>query len=106
MVTYFFTPRVFQRFFEIIIADDGSTDNSVDIIKSYNLNNLKIFSLASNSGPSAARNLGLKNSIGEYVYFFDVEKATKIKILLLAMVVIQQKQLYLIKNNLSPSLRQ
>ena len=67
--------------FEIIIADDGSTDNSVDIIKSYNLNNLKIFSLASNSGPSVARNLGLKNSIGEYVYFFDVDDSIDVNAL-------------------------
>ncbi len=36
-------------------------------------NNLKIFSLPSNSGPSAARNLGLKKSLGEYIYFFDAD---------------------------------
>lgn len=59
--------------YEIIIADDASNDNSLSIIRSFNLSNLKIFSLSLNRGPSAARNLGIKNSSGEYVYFFDVD---------------------------------
>jgi glycosyltransferase involved in cell wall biosynthesis len=59
--------------YEIIVIDDASTDNSLNIVNSYKLNNLKIFSLPSNSGPSAARNLGLKKSLGEYIYFFDVD---------------------------------
>jgi len=67
--------------YEIIIADDASNDNSMDIIKSYNLSNLKIFSLPSNSGPSAARNLGLKKSVGEYVYFFDVDDSIDVNAL-------------------------
>ena len=58
---------------EIIIVDDASTDNSINHIKSYKLRNLKILSLESNSGPAAARNLGLKKSVGEYIYFCDVD---------------------------------
>ena len=67
--------------YEIIIANDASTDNSLNLIKSYKLNNLKIFSLPFNSGPSAARNLGLKNSVGEYVYFFDVDDSIDVNAL-------------------------
>lgn len=66
---------------EIIVVDDASTDNSVNLIKSYNLNNLKIFSLPLNSGPSAARNLGLKNALGEYIYFFDIDDSIDINAL-------------------------
>ena len=58
---------------EIILVDDASTDNSINIINSYNLKNVKIFSLSQNSGPAVARNLGLKNSIGDYIYFCDVD---------------------------------
>ena len=58
---------------EIIVVDDASTDNSINLIKNYNLENLKIFSLPSNGGPAAARNLGLRNSVGEYIYFCDVD---------------------------------
>ena len=67
--------------YEIIIVNDASTDNGINLIKSYNLNNLKIFSLPLNSGPSAARNLGLKKSVGEYVYFFDVDDSIDVNAL-------------------------
>jgi len=59
--------------YEIVVVDDASTDNSINLLKSLNFENLKIFSLPKNSGPSAARNFGLKKSKGEYIYFFDVD---------------------------------
>ena len=58
---------------EVIFVDDASTDNCFKIIKKNNLENLKLLSLEKNSGPSAARNLGLKNAEGEYVFFIDVD---------------------------------
>jgi glycosyltransferase involved in cell wall biosynthesis len=59
--------------FEIIMIDDASTDNSQNIIKMQNSPLLKLCSLPSNAGPSAARNLGLKTAKGEYVFFLDVD---------------------------------
>ena len=59
--------------FEIIMVDDASTDNSQNIIKMQNSPLLKLYSLPSNAGPSAARNVGLKNAKGEYVFFLDVD---------------------------------
>ena len=59
--------------YEIVVVDDASTDNSINLLKNLNFENLKIFSLPKNSGPSAARNFGLKKSKGEYIYFFDVD---------------------------------
>ena len=45
--------------YEIIVVNDASTDNSKKLIEELNLSNLKIYNLQKNSGPSAARNLGL-----------------------------------------------
>jgi len=59
--------------FEIIFIDDGSTDKSTEIIESYKLKNIKLIKLNSNSGPSRARNEGLKHAKGEYIFFFDAD---------------------------------
>lgn len=63
--------------YEIIVVDDGSTDNSVavceDIINSLTPsfdNSLRIFSKP-NGGVSSARNFGVEKSRGEYVAFLD-----------------------------------
>ncbi|AIL45516.1 glycosyltransferase family 2 protein [Elizabethkingia anophelis] len=61
---------------EIIIIDDGSNDNSIEIINqvfaqgSYNM---KILSrpLSKPKGANACRNYGLENSVGHYVMFID-----------------------------------
>ncbi|MDK0919115.1 glycosyltransferase family 2 protein [Clostridium perfringens] len=60
---------------EIILIDDGSTDNSYNIAKSKleksNIN-YKILK-QKNSGVSTARNNGIKNSSGKYLYFIDAD---------------------------------
>lgn len=59
---------------ELIIIDDGSTDNSVEIIKKYINNNYKIKSFSQkNSGPGKARNLGIEKSNSEYICFMDAD---------------------------------
>lgn len=63
----------FDKPFEVIMVDDASTDNSQKTIKEFNYHNLNIYSLAKNSGPSAARNLGLKKAKGDYIFFMDVD---------------------------------
>ena len=57
--------------FELIIVDDCSTDNTLNILKEYSDNRIKIFNTEKNSGVSFCRNYGLKNAAGEYVYFID-----------------------------------
>lgn len=56
---------------EIIVIDDGSTDNSYNIVKSYT-NNITILQ-TSNKGASAARNLGLRHAKGKYIMFIDAD---------------------------------
>ena len=53
---------------EIIFIDDGSTDNSLEIIKKYN--NVKLLQ-TNRLQAGGARNLGIKHAIGEYIIFLD-----------------------------------
>ncbi|MDZ4992178.1 glycosyltransferase [Clostridium perfringens] len=57
---------------EIIIINDGSTDNTGEIIKKYvyGFNNIKYIN-QKNSGPSQARNTGINEATGEYLVFVD-----------------------------------
>ena len=63
----------FEDNVQLILVDDGSTDNSMQIAKSYGEkypNNILILS-QNHSGIPYARNLGLKHVKGEYVNFLD-----------------------------------
>ena len=55
---------------EIIIVDDGSTDESWNIIQSYTDNRIKSIHIE-NSGVTVARNVGLKVAKGDYIHFVD-----------------------------------
>ena len=58
--------------FELIIIDDGSQDSSSLIANSYAQDDKRIKIIKStNKGPSIARNIGIKNSIGEFIFFLD-----------------------------------
>ena len=58
--------------FELIVIDDGSQDSSGLIANSYALDDKRIKTIKStNKGPSIARNIGIKNSIGEFIFFLD-----------------------------------
>ena len=58
--------------YEIVIVNDGSNDNSLEIVNrlANDYSNIRIFS-QDNSGLSAARNTGMKNAVGDYLMFVD-----------------------------------
>ena len=57
---------------EILIINDGSTDNTLNICESYKDERIKIIS-QENIGISRSRNVGIDNSNGNYLYFVDVD---------------------------------
>lgn len=58
--------------FEVIIVDDGSTDDSVSVVNEVKDNRFKLIHQL-NAGPSKARNTGLKYSKGEWILFLDAD---------------------------------
>ena len=59
--------------FEIILVNDGSTDNSLQIITELASKHSNITVLSQeNQGPSIARNKGIQMAKGEYIHFMDL----------------------------------
>lgn len=93
---------------EIILVNDGSSDNSLKICKEYEEHtNLRVIT-QENQGVSAARNKGLETSTGEYVMFVDsddyiesnmVEEMIK-KVIKSDMVICEYNEKY--QNNIIP----
>ncbi len=58
---------------ELIFWDNQSTDNSAKIFLSYNDNRFKYFLSKEHTPLAEARNLAIKNSVGELIAFLDVD---------------------------------
>jgi hypothetical protein len=56
---------------EILLVDDCSTDNTIDVVNNLAIPAVKILKQDRNRGPSAARNRGLEAATGEYIAFLD-----------------------------------
>ena len=65
----------FDQQFEVLAINDYSSDNSLKILDKWKKKNtsLRIFNTKKNCGVSSARNLGIKKSKGEYIFFVDAD---------------------------------
>ncbi|MCL1868614.1 MAG: glycosyltransferase family 2 protein [Paludibacter sp.] len=78
---------------EVIVVDDGSTDNSLKIAKTYESDILKIYR-QTNKGVCAARNYALKKATGEYIQYIDHDD-------IIDLDKIEKQMNYIISHNLS-----
>ncbi len=62
--------QTFQDF-EIIIVDDCSKDNTVDVVRGFSDPRIKFIQHEQNKGGNATRNTGIKAAIGEFIAFLD-----------------------------------
>lgn len=83
---------------EIIIVNDGSTDDSLEIIKEYKKehSNIKIINQR-NAGQSVARNKGIEIAKGEYIYFLDSDDFIALDMLNVLMKVFRNTNVDLIR---------
>ena len=58
---------------EILVVNDASTDESLEVIKTYSDSRIKIINNKTNQGLSESRNIGIKNSKGELIALLDAD---------------------------------
>lgn len=58
---------------ELVIVNDGSTDNSVNIIESFNDSRIKLFHNSSNSGLAVTQNKCIEHSMGAFIAKIDCD---------------------------------
>lgn len=59
------------REFELLIIDDGSTDDTKNVVKSYEDERIQYYKLEQNCGPAYARNIGIIHAKNKYIAFHD-----------------------------------
>ena len=67
-----FNQKIDESCFEVIVVNDGTPDNSMQIVDSYVAKHRNLIVInQENQGLSVARNVGLAKAVGDYVWFVD-----------------------------------
>lgn len=69
-----FSSQVAESEYEVIVINDGSSDNGYDIVRQFRQHHKNIILInQDNKGASTARNKGLMNAKGDYIWFVDAD---------------------------------
>ncbi len=79
-------------FFELLIVDDASSDDTEKLVSRFSDPRIKYFKLEKNGGPSRARNYGLKKAKGEYIAYLDSDNAWHEEFLELMVATLDKNQ--------------
>lgn len=82
--------------YEVILINDGSTDNSSSILNQYTDENTIIIE-TKNNGLSVARNIGIDNASGDYIIFIDVDDTVNNELLLHIFTALEDKKYDMIR---------
>lgn len=89
--------------FEAILVEDKSTDDSLAVIQEFAHEDPRFYIIQhkTNQGVAAARNVGLENAQGEYIYYFDPDDLLPHDFLKNMMVAIQKTDIDIVCANTS-----
>jgi len=82
--------------YEIIIIDDGSTDNSLQIAKSYEdkFSNIKVLNNQFNRGLAYASNKGIEESVGRYIVRVDADDFVAREFVIIGILFLHKNMMY------------
>ena len=88
---------------ELIAVDDGSKDGSIEILKSYEKRDNRIHIISKkNEGVSIARNIALKHTHGDYIYFVDSDDIVMPEGLMILVKAMESSKATFVKSDFLP----
>lgn len=89
---------VFVKDIEIIVVDDGSTDDTINTINRYQNHNVRCLQQP-HCGVSVARNLGIQAARGKYVTFIDADDSINISNFSECIALLDADDVVIVQNN-------